>query len=111
MKERPSAEFMDRTIFHRSRRTSGKYQSHVFDVAERGTHTGTNVDGPPPAWLVHSAPDRHSSDADEFESALFEGSHFIRFFKTLQNCVKHRHTWNRRLQEMTSRLLCENNHD
>src|ERR1700690_227790 len=92
VKDHAGTEFVDGAVFHCSRRTTGEHQPNMLDVAERRPHAGADVNRPLPSGLVGGASDRHSSDANQFESSLFKHTHFVWRFKALQYCIKHRHT-------------------
>ncbi len=63
----------------------------MLDVAARRAQAGPYVNGPLPSGLVRGAADGHAPDANDFESSFFEHSYLVGLFKTLQNCLKHRH--------------------
>src|SRR6202453_3685315 len=63
----------------------------MLDVAARRADGGTDVNRPFPSGLVGGAADGHAAYMNEFEFSLFERSDFIGFFKTFENCLKHRH--------------------
>src|ERR1700722_8016516 len=91
VKERPGAEFVDRTVVHRRCSTTGKHQPHVLNVTARRPDARPDVKGPLPSRLVCGPANGHAPDADEFEFSFFERSHLVGLFKTLQNRFDVRH--------------------
>src|SRR5260370_35585155 len=91
VKEHAGAEGVGRSVLHRRRGAAGEHQPNVLDVAARRAHGGPDVNGPLPSGLVSGAADGHAPDANEFELSFLERSDLVGLFKTLQNCLKHRH--------------------
>src|ERR1700685_550681 len=91
VKKHPLAEFVNRTVFHRSRCATGKHQTYMLDVAARRANQRTDVNRPLPARLVSGTSDGHAPDANEFEFSFLERSHLIGLFEPLQHRLKDRH--------------------
>src|SRR5579875_737136 len=84
VENRSGPQFINRAALHGSRRTSGKHHPNMLDVASCRADARPNVYRPPPSRLIGSPPNRHTSQANDFEFALFKRPHLIRLFKSLQ---------------------------
>src|SRR5208283_4622254 len=83
VKQHAGPQLVNRTIVHRRCGTAGDYQPNMLDIAARSPYARAHVFGPLPSGLVDSPADGHATEANEFESSLFERPHFIRMFEPL----------------------------
>src|SRR5262249_7931992 len=85
VKEITGPQFVNLSVFKCGGCRAGEDKSQVFNFAASQPESRSDVLAPFPTGLVSRPPDRHVSDLDNLESALWERANFIWFFESFQN--------------------------
>src|SRR5439155_14769586 len=72
------SQFNHAPIIERSRRSAGKHQANMFNIAPRRAHTGADVLAPFPARLICGATNCHAAEMHKLEPAFLHHANFVR---------------------------------